>query len=674
MVVALASDLSQEWLAKLGGLIGDQAMLLPVTADTAVDLAHRLPLAVLVLNADPPTAERLVQYRRLIDSAPDAVLLCLASPEVKERLRHEQLFTPDYWIAPDAGLTELQEILRFTLQKVALLAGNAVGLGLPATTALAPAPAERFTAEEGVLRQLLAAMAGSHDVDRLLAAYVDGACQLVRCANHCFLWRAPGQEALTVKASMGLPPQLAAHGRLGSSDALIGWYRNSCRALTLAELGRWSDVALATALAHELDVFRGQVAIPLILRGRVDGLLILGEKVVGEPYTSAELETLFVLTGYVSLHLENVHLQEQVNVTQAYMERSLSGMRCGLITLGDDGRIAVCNPYAARLLGKTPEQLEGADLRALPSPLGDHLYAAFRSPEGAITAENVAIPNCGAQLRVTTSTLLDGVGRTVGSVLLLEDITGPMESAAKSSRQDTINVLTSIIGRIAHEVRTPLTAIKTYAQLMDLPDENGELVKFWRETVSPELDRLDQLITEQVRLVEQPSPNFQLVDLEVLVRDAIKQVAQTCKGTGSPLLKVVPPVPPVVADPGPTRDAISYLLRYLCEHSTETVGLQLDRTDKGPIPRVRLRLRTPLNGKTFDALTILDPLAALQTEEGDLGPAISRQLVDKMGGSVEARNADDYFEFRVFFPVNLVDSASLVKGGADAQADRADHR
>jgi signal transduction histidine kinase len=187
-------------------------------------------------------------------------------------------------------------------------------------------------------------------------------------------------------------------------------------------------------------------------------------------------------------------------------------------------------------------------------------------------------------------------------------------------------------------------------------------VRFWRETVSPELDRLDQLITDQVRLVEQPAPDFRMVSLEALVREALAQVSPE---HDQPLLKVVPPIPAVVADPGPTRDAISYLLRYLCDHSSETVGLVLDRTDRGPVPRVRLRMRTALNGTVFDPLTVLDPLAALQSEHGDLGPAISRQLVEKMGGTVEARNTDDYFEFRMVFPVNALDTATLVRGEAD---------
>lgn len=663
MVVALASDLTQDWFNRLSTMLADGAMLLPVTADKAVDMAQRLSVSILIVNAVPPTSEKLLAYARIVKLLPDAVLVCLATAEVREQVRRERLLAPDHWLAPDADTAEVQDVVRLALQKATLLMTQA-GVTPMAAEALMPAPAaERATTEEGVLRQLLAAMAGNNDAERLLQAYVDAAVQLVRCATHCFLWRSEASETLQVKAYMGLPPALAAHGRLGPSDALTEWYRSNCRALTRAELSRWPDAAAAGALARELDVFRGHVAIPLILRGRLDGLLILGEKVIGDQYSQSELETLFVLSGYVALHLENLQLQAQVQRTQAYMERSLCGMRVGLITLGQDQRIAVCNPYAARILGTTVEQLDGADLRVLPSPLGDYLYAACRSPEAAVTAETIELPRGRGHVRATSSTLLDQDNQPVGAVLLLEDITNSVESAAEVSRQDTINALTRIIGRIAHEVRTPLTAIRTYAQLMDEPeDDHQELVRFWRETVSPELDRLDQLITEQVRLIEQPAPEFQMVDIEQLVNDAIRQVDRGSNGE-RPLLKVVSPVPQIVADPSPTRDAVTYLLRYLCNHASTPVGVVLDQTNKGPVPNVRLRMRTSANGTTLDASTILDPLAVLQTEEADLGPAIGRQLVDKMGGRVEARNGDGYFEFRVLFPVNLLDGTTIAKKG-----------
>ena len=54
MVVVLASDLTQDWFAKVSDVLADRAMVLPTAADGALDLAHRLPVSVFVVNADVP--------------------------------------------------------------------------------------------------------------------------------------------------------------------------------------------------------------------------------------------------------------------------------------------------------------------------------------------------------------------------------------------------------------------------------------------------------------------------------------------------------------------------------------------------------------------------------------------------------------------------------------------
>lgn len=661
MIVALTIDLPEDWSARLARLLADRAMLVPAAGGAALGVAQRLPVSLVIMNVEPLTTGKLLDYQQLCDPADPPVTICLGPLDVREQLRNDKLFTPDYWLTPEADSTDLQETLTQALAQAQLRQRVVTAPSAPPSSPAAAAAPASSPPHENVFRHLLSAMAGDNDPDRLLAAYVDAAVQMGQCASYCLLWEEPDAGLFSVKASQGLPPELSEHGRLAPTDALATWYRHNCRALTRPELSRWTDLQRAAALSQELDIFRGQVVVPLLPGGRLQGLLILGEKVIGEPYTGAELETLFALTGYLILRLENLQLQERVRHTQAYMERSLSGMRCGLITLGPDNRIIVCNPYAAHLLGRKPGELEGADLRELPAPLGDYLFGARQSPEAAVAGERVALSHRNQHLRLTTSTLFDDRGQIIGAVLLLEDATGTMAEATATARQDTIHALTRIIGRLAHEVRTPLTAIKTYAELMSEPDDLHELARFWRDTVNPELERLDRLITEQVRLVEQPEPNCRLLRLEQIVQEAVAQAASE-HPAAPPAFKVLNPLSDIVADPGPTRDAFDYLLRYLYEHGAGAVGVVVDEQRKGHVSWVRVRLRVEVNGEYSESAEILDPLAVLQLEHGDLGPAIGGQLVSRQGGAVEVVHGADYLEFRVSFPVNVVDPSHVVRG------------
>ncbi len=671
MIVAFAIDLNREWSERIRARLADQAMVVPVAAGAAAAAARGLPVSLVIINAEPLTTAKLLDYRSLCEFH-SPVTVCLGPADVQEQVRHEKLFVADHWLAPEASLSEAGEMLDLALAKARLREAPAGAPSAP-HAARSAEPLALPSPGDGSLHGLLAAMAGNPDLDRLLTAYLEAAVQMAHCASYCLLWEDPARGVLTVRGSQGLPPELAEHGRLAATDAIMQWYARNCRALTRQELAHWPDTQEAAAIRQELAIFRGEVAVPLLPGGRLQGLLVLGEKVIGASYTPAELEALFALTGYVTLRLENVQLQERMRHTQAYMERSLTSMRCGLITLGQNGRLMVCNPYAAHLLGRTTAELEGADLRALPSPIGDLLHAASQSVEGAVAGEHVALAHRQQHLRVTTSTLMTDQGERMGAVLLLEDMSEAVEDAAAAARQETVNALTRIIGRIAHEVRTPLTAIKTYAELMAAPDDFQELARFWRDTVSPELERLDRLITEQVRLIEQPAPDFQMVRLEEIVERAVARATELHPAT-PPALKVVPPVPPVVADPGPTLDALAYLMRYLYDHGASGVGVVVEHQRRGSVPRVRVRMRVRASEAGEELGDILDPLAVLQSEEGDLGPAIAKQLVDRQGGAVEAARGEDYFEFRVSFPVNVVEQADPARGGDDVQAPGLDHR
>ena len=95
-----------------------------------------------------------------------------------------------------------------------------------------------------------------------------------------------------------MPAEIAESAKLLSTDALPTWYRRNRRVVTAAELADWPDRPTAVAVKRELDLFCGQVAVPLIVRGRLAGIIIIGEKVLGEGYSAGELQTLFAMTWY----------------------------------------------------------------------------------------------------------------------------------------------------------------------------------------------------------------------------------------------------------------------------------------------------------------------------------------------------------------------------------------
>ncbi len=700
MMVVLLVDLSQHWAQELRKRLAHPAEGFPSAvildgADPArtLELLGSVPADIVITQMLSLTSLGIAALEQMRSQAPEAVFVCIAPKEVSEKVRADELPAPDLWLRPSDSQAAWDTMIGHAVDKAALraeqmeLAGAVARRGrASARPAQRPEPAPQTEAPAiDVFRRLMSGFTGGFDLDHLWNAYVDAATQFVQCATYCLLWertvasngrndsresrvaskgKGEGRESLlathdsqpatacyTVYAERGVPAEIAESAKLLSTDALPTWCRRNRRVVTAAELPDWPDRPTAVAVKRELDLFCGQVAVPLIVRGRLAGIIIIGEKVLGEGYSAGELQTLFAMSNYVSLAAESIELHQELERAKAYTDRIVQAMSAGLITLGPEERISLCNPYAAQVLGLEQDEVEGADLRALPSPLGDYLYAALQSADNAISAQEVSIQGGKLALRVSTSALVDDAGNILGSVMLLDDVTAEVELTRERSRSERLGVLTRIVGRIAHEVKNPLTAVKTYAELIGERGPDKDLAQFWSRTVTPEIDHLDELLNNLVRMVEQPEPNLQPARIEDLITEAVSQITHRENQGQSPEVTVPPTLfeveiaedlPAVSVDPRPTRDALGYLLRYVAGLAgTEPFRVHIRAargSQDGSAVQVTMQRVSGVSATTgsFEPDAIFDPLYVMEHPEADLRPVIGQKIITSQHGSVEA--------------------------------------
>jgi len=674
MVVAVLADLSQDWARHVRTAAGERATILQArSAAAAVELLQSVPADLVVVELPQFTARRLDALSRIRAQAGEAVCVCIAPEDVIGHLRREGMSEPTLWLRADAGADDRDDVLSQALEMARLrVEMEAAHDGPGRSRTRADAHLEhgtqvtqdrepRRSADLDVLHRLMVGFTGGFDLDRLLEACVDSVTRFSQCASYCLLWEAP-DGGLQVRSQRGIPGEVVDGARLASCDALTTWYRRNRRALALAELRSWPDRRLAVQVAREMALFGGQIAVPLMVRGRLAGILMLGEKVLGESYSGGEVEMLFAVTSYVAMAAEGIELHQELGRSKAYADRIVESMGAGMITLGRDERVGVCNPYAAQVLNLDRAVVEGADLRALPSPLGDMLFSALRAPERASSGEEVSIRGGEVVLRVTTAALLGDGGQPLGSVLMLDDITAEKQLARERSRIERLDVLNRIVGRIAHEVKNPLTAVKTYAELISGRGSDERLAQFWSQTVLPEIDHLDELLKNLLRMVEQPEPHIELARPEDLIEQAlgVVPIAEEVKRQSFDL-QFEDDLPPVLVDPAPPRDALSDLMTYLAGSRPFPVEVDVTR-DADDLSQVLVTMvrRSRMNG-VFDPDTVFDPLYAMQNPESDLGPVISQKIIANQNGRLQASTDDGRVTMRIVLPGS--------QGGAQAGSE-----
>ncbi len=232
------------------------------------------------------------------------------------------------------------------------------------------------------------------------------------------------------------------------------------------------------------------------------------------------------LAGLLATKLRQVdtrleHTRGALESLQALHENIIRSTSNGLITTGLDGRIALVNPSAEKLLDRTESELVGQSVSELfqdPLPQTDGGIA-----HGEVRF--VALNEFRKTFRVVASELVvpDGIR---GYIYTLDDLTQVRRLEREVRVQDRLAAVGRLSAAIAHEVRNPLTSIAGCASLLaEMPDLNEEHRRLL-QIVTRESERLNGIITDFLAYSRTKKYTFENVDLIPLLEDTLTLLGQ----------------------------------------------------------------------------------------------------------------------------------------------------
>ena len=342
-------------------------------------------------------------------------------------------------------------------------------------------------------------------------------------------------------------------------------------------------------------------------------------------------------------------LDENLSRRVAELERERSEMTAlvasmveGVIALDAAGAVTTLNPASRRLLRLAPDT-------AAPSAL--ELFRqrpAHEAVERALRGEETA--GLEVDLEERTALLSGHPLPGGGAVLVLHDITGLKHLEA---------VRRDFVANVSHELKTPLTVIRGYAETLAAEDVPPEVRRDFLEKVLANARRMQQLVDDLLDLsrIESRawSPRPERVPLGPLVQDVwttLKPRADAAKLTLSTRIGDAM----LYADPQAARQVLLNVLdnavRYTADggHITVTAspgpaGVQIEITDTGVgIPGEHLP-------RIFERFYRVDPARSRALGGTGLGLAIVKHLVEAHRGRVEALSTlGTGTTIRMFFP------------------------
>ncbi|MEE8319471.1 MAG: ATP-binding protein, partial [bacterium] len=319
----------------------------------------------------------------------------------------------------------------------------------------------------------------------------------------------------------------------------------------------------------------------------------------------------------------------------------------GLITMDRDGNIAafnrmaemILNTSAEEALGKSPKQVWGDTdaVSVMASLLQDEDSA------GEVRLRWPAKDGGHRILEMGTAVIRESDGRAVGHIVLFSDLTEKKELEDRVKRADRLAALGTLAAGLAHEIKNPLTAIRTFVQLM--PERHGrpDFLEKFNRTVPRELDRVNNLLEDLLDLVRTPTLNISRVHVADCVGHVLETLEPEIEKRGVVVdLAIDADIQPVSADAEYLSRAIFNIVLNAVQAMPQggTLGISSEvRNVPGEEKTVLINISDDGFGIPEEHLDqIFNPFFTDKEGGTGLGLAVTNKIIEDQDGSITVRS------------------------------------
>ena len=399
--------------------------------------------------------------------------------------------------------------------------------------------------------------------------------------------------------------------------------------------------------ARELGQHGGEIAFPLFQDELLAGFIVIGAKRSGDPFYSRDIDLLSTLTNQAAVAMKNAHLYTQVVVVNEYVDNILSTMESGVIAVDASGHISLFNPAAHRLTGMKFTSSGGLSYRDLPAPLAGPLRNTLL--EGGSHSQLETVLHAGGESAIplvySTTKLQDRDGRTHGALIVFSDLSRLKELEKEKRRAERLASFGALAAGVAHEIKNPLVAIRTFAEL--LPERFGD-VDFredFSKVVIKEISRIDDLVARLRGIAATAPQQVGAVDLRDPINDTIALLRGQLEQTRTAVLREYQDPAPFVSI---EESQLKQLFLNLFLNAIEAMGVEgtltvrITRKHAQGVSWIVVEVSDTGPGiSDAVAANIFDPFFTTKTRGSGLGLTICRGITDAHRGTIRAeRNLD----------------------------------
>ena len=402
------------------------------------------------------------------------------------------------------------------------------------------------------------------NVDALLASVVENVADAAGVTRVGIFSKIRQGDGYRLRAGLRCLPETN-EVEFGERDPLVRWFELHAHLICRANLAQTPDRAERSLLRRALDTFGGEVIVPLYARGRIIGWLFFGHRVTGQHFDYHDLEGLMILAEHVSTVLENALLYEETTLQKTLAETLLKSIPPGIVATDENAIVRWFNPTAEHILGLSSQDVLNKPIESAGSKLAAFLRETLDS-KTTLPAQQWIDNKTHRSLAIETRRLMSE-HTPLGAVAVVHDLTAEETLREKQTLLDRAVFWTDLAASMSHEIRNPLVAIKTFAQLLPERFDDADFRKDFNEIVVREIDRLDKIITQINNFAHPPELVFKPIDVRKPVKRAI-EIARDRFGPNDGLAvetSLSDDLPKVLGDETALAEAFAHLVANAAE-------------------------------------------------------------------------------------------------------------
>lgn len=396
---------------------------------------------------------------------------------------------------------------------------------------------------------------------------------------------------------------------ISESHPFINWLEMNTHLISRQTLENVRHPDERMMLKRMLNSFGAEIIIPLYASGHIKGWIFVGQRATGIPFEYCDLEALTGLSDHISTTLEKAMKYEETALQKVLAETLLHSIPFGIVACDEAGEVRWLNSTAQQILHINTESAVGQRIEILGSRIAHVLHHTLDDQE---FRENYEWTDTASKHTFSTqSRRLMNDTNCVGAMLMIRDITSSKLLEEKEQQLERANFWNELAAGMSHEIRNPLVAINTFAQMLPKHYEDPEFRNNFSQQVIEEVKQLNRIIEKINEFAYPAKPEFERLDIHKPIQQAI---SRSEKELGHDNLHIYLKDDHTPAFINGATDSMTECFYHLLLNAAENL-----KNRPGSNIYVYIKTRSPKDGTPHVAITIADN-----------GTGIDAQLRDKI--------------------------------------------